>query len=642
MAASETLLVPSVSSVRQLAARLERVRRSLIELERSVDLTSFGAQSESARNLLHYLAFRQFDLRRDQDRLSQWGLSSLGRSEGHVLHSLDAVLGWLDRLLDRPPTTHPASAGPDPGEGRRILARNAQTLLGPVAAEGRVRIMVTMPAEAATDELLVPALMARGMDCARINCAHDGPTEWASIISHIHRAERILGRTCKIEMDLPGPKIRTGAIQPGPPVLKLRPTRDAFGRVTAAASVWLVPSGDSASAYADGARVSLPRDWLLRRRLREQVEFVDARGANRRLRLVQQAGARWRAETRKTAYIATGEVFIGTAEDGEEDSSPVEAVPPIAQRIRLAIGDRLVLTARPDPGDVARRDSRGRLTRPAHIPCTFPEALKHVRRGDRVWFDDGRIGSVARAANGERLIVEITHAPAGGTWLGADKGINLPDTELRLPPIPPEDLDTLRFIARNADLVGFSFVHSAGDLLQLRAELARMGRPKMGIILKIETRRAFEELPGILLAALRQPPMGVMIARGDLAVEVGFERLAEVQEEILWLCEAAGLPAIWATQVLEGLAKSGIPSRAEVTDAAMGERAECVMLNKGPYILEAVQALDSILRRMQSHQAKKTAKLRHLHIVERFLSRHRATHPAGANWAGDSLAKAEA
>jgi len=89
-------------------------------------------------------------------------------------------------------------------------------------------------------------------------------------------------------------------------------------------------------------------------------------------------------------------------------------------------------------------------------------------------------------------------------------------------------------------------------------------------VLKIENRQAFEDLPRLLLTALRYPPMGVMVARGDLGVELGFERMAEVQEEILWLCEAAHVPVIWATQVLEGLAKKGLPSRGEVTDAAMG------------------------------------------------------------------------
>jgi pyruvate kinase len=135
------------------------------------------------------------------------------------------------------------------------------------------------------------------------------------------------------------------------------------------------------------------------------------------------------------------------------------------------------------------------------------------------------------------------------------------------------------------------------------------------VVLKIETRRGFENLPGMLLAAMRTPCCGVMIARGDLAVECGFERLAEVQEEILWICEAAHVPVIWATQVLETLAKKGMPSRAEITDAAMGHRAECVMLNKGPHVVTAVQLLDGILRRMQAHQTKKRAMLRALKLA---------------------------
>ena len=161
-------------------------------------------------------------------------------------------------------------------------------------------------------------------------------------------------------------------------------------------------------------------------------------------------------------------------------------------------------------------------------------------------------------------------------------------------------------------------VAPAADVYELQAQLAQLGGRELAIILKIETRRAFDNLPALLFAAMSSPSAGVMIARGDLAVECGYERLAEVQEEILWMAEASHMPVIWATQVLESLAKNGIPSRAEITDAAMGERAECVMLNKGPFILDAVRALDNILRRMQKHQHKKSAMLRELQLAERF------------------------
>ena len=168
-------------------------------------------------------------------------------------------------------------------------------------------------------------------------------------------------------------------------------------------------------------------------------------------------------------------------------------------------------------------------------------------------------------------------------------------------------------------MVGLSFVRLPEDVLNLERELDRRNGSHLGIVLKIETRAAFERLPNLLLTALRSPPVGVMVARGDLAVEMGFERLAEVQEQVLWLCEAAHVPVIWATQVLESLAKKGMPSRAEVTDAAMSGRAECVMLNKGPHVLDAVRFLDNVMTRMQRHQAKKRAVLRKLSVSDRIV-----------------------
>jgi pyruvate kinase len=211
------------------------------------------------------------------------------------------------------------------------------------------------------------------------------------------------------------------------------------------------------------------------------------------------------------------------------------------------------------------------------------------------------------------LVVRIRHAAPGGAKLRADKGINLPDSRLRLPALTDEDRAAIPLVARHADLLGLSFVHRARDIAQARALLDANGGANVGLVLKIETPRAFRRLPELLLAAMAlSGAWGVMIARGDLAVECGFERLAEVQEEILWLCEAAHTPTIWATQVLEGMAKTGLASRAEITDAAMGVRAECVMLNKGPSILDALGTLDDVLRRMGAHQHKKTALLRRL------------------------------
>jgi len=149
----------------------------------------------------------------------------------------------------------------------------------------------------------------------------------------------------------------------------------------------------------------------------------------------------------------------------------------------------------------------------------------------------------------------------------------------------------------------------------LQDELAKR-RPddwrSVSLILKIETAKAVRNLPDIVVAAAGRQPTAIMIARGDLAVEIGFGRMAEMQEEILWIGEAAQVPVIWATQVLEHLIQKGTPSRGEMTDAAMAARAECVMLNKGPYLFEALDDLDGLLGRMEQHQYKKTPRLRRL------------------------------
>jgi pyruvate kinase len=331
------------------------------------------------------------------------------------------------------------------------------------------------------------------------------------------------------------------------------------------------------------------------------------------------AGARTRLEN--TAYFTNGTI-VWHRPAGRRRArrrARIGGVPATEQPIVLHEGDRLILTRDQRPGRLPLLDGDGSAITPARIPCTPPEVLRDVRAGEPIWFDEGRIGGRILSVDEEQAVVTITTAAPDGTKLGPFKGINLPESDLRLPSLTAYDIETLPFIAEHADLVGYSFVRTTGDLEDLYRRLTELPGRHPAVILKIETLEAFQNLPAILFDALSRPAVGVMIARGDLAVECGFERLAEVQEEILWLCEAAHLPVIWATQVLEGLAKRGLASRAEITDAAFGERAECVMLNKGPFVVETVRSLDEILQRMQEHQEKKVSLLRHLRVVDDFL-----------------------
>jgi pyruvate kinase len=481
--------------VAALIEQLSAIREELLEVAEGWRPWIDGRDADrdaSARNLLQYLALRGHDLRTLQDPLVALGLSSLGGSEGHVQASVDAVLDTLGAVARRPPT---ASSPPPPidfARSRELLAVRTAAMLGPVPRRRPTRIMVTMPTEAAHDPALVREMLVAGMDCMRINCAHDGAPEWHAMIDNLRLAEDETRREARLAVDLPGPKLRTGALA--------------------------APSGSD----------------------------------------------------KKGDYL------------------------------RLGIGDRLLLAR-----DARATPSRRGGAPLAQIGCSLAEAFVGTRSGHHVWLDDGKLGGVVEAVDRDSIELRITSAGPKGSKLRAGKGINLPDAALDIDLLGSHSRDALQFAAEHADFVELSFVSRAHEVERVAGYLDKHSRPEVGMILKIETRRAFEHLPGMLLAALGgERPAGVMIARGDLAVECGYERLAEVQEEILWLCQAAQVPVIWATQVLDQLAKTGRPSRAEITDAAMGVRAECVMLNKGPRIIEAISVLDNILRRMEQHHRK--------------------------------------
>jgi pyruvate kinase len=249
------------------------------------------------------------------------------------------------------------------------------------------------------------------------------------------------------------------------------------------------------------------------------------------------------------------------------------------------------------------------------VECTLPQALVSAKIGDRVYIDDGKLQAKVERIAAWGLLVRVTAAGEKGLKLKPEKGLNFPDCELEIEALTVKDRADLAFVAVHADGVEFSFVQSAADVVMLQDALAGH-RPAdwrtMSLILKIETARAVTNLPAIIVQAARRQPTAIMIARGDLAVEIGFARTAEMQEEILWLGEACDVPVIWATQVLEHLVSKGTPSRGEMTDAAMAARAECVMLNKGPYLLDAIDQIQALLRRMDDNQHKKTPRLRRL------------------------------
>jgi len=627
--------------LQRLSGELASICDDMLRLEASLlkrTLAVNEAHRRSARNLAHYLALRRHDVRALQSQLALLGLSSLGRTESHALTAVQTVHHVLSVLLGQDASL-PCSAEPSVGigEGAEILEKNTDALLGPPPPKRKVRIMVTMATDAATDYELVRDLVQNGMDVMRINCAHDSPEVWLAMIRNLQRARDETGRNCHIQMDLAGPKLRTGPIEPGPSVIRCRPERDIYGRVVTTARIWLTPDNNPGlpPAPAD-ASLRVPAGFLKELRQGDIIRLRDAREGRRTLRVTRVELEGCWAEGRRTTYFVPGlqlhafRCAVVRARSGKHvlrslGKASVGDLPHLPQTLLLKLGDTLLLTRSPSIGKPATyrkagNGKTGKLVAPAQISVSLPQILDHAKPGDPVWFDDGKIGGVIREVNAEMVSVEITQARPEGEKLGAEKGINLPETQIDIPALTSDDLEALKFIVEHADIVGYSFVRAESDVRQLLDHLERMEGRHLGLVLKIETRKAFDNLPKLILAAMWARSIGIMIARGDLAVECGYQRLAEIQEEVLWVCEAAHVPVIWATQVLESLAKKGIPSRSEITDAAMGERAECVMLNKGPYAVTTVRVLADILKRMQAHQEKKRSMLRQLRLAASFSS----------------------
>ena len=448
-------------------------------------------QKSSCINLLSYLALRSEDIRELQNRLHGFGLSSLASSESHISSQMNAILERLGK--DR------HSGGKNLytyEEAFNDIGRKARFLFGQKAELTVPYIMVTLETEHASDHHRIKELLLAGMNVARINCAHDNEKIWAGMVEGIKKSSVETGLSCKIYMDLAGPKIRT--------------------------------------------------------------------------------------------------FFHGKKSGG--------------QKIEIKCGERIYLS-----------DEKA-IHHEKIVGCTIKGIVTQLKKGERVLFDDGSIECKVERVSKDGATLEVERISREKPYIKAEKGINFPDSKLTISSLTDFDQKCLPFICRNADLVGYSFVRTAKDLEILQSLIKGQSDKAPYVILKIETQEAVENLPALLIQGMRERTFGVMIARGDLAIEVGFERLSEVQEEILWISEAAHVPVIWATQVLDMMNKSGQATRSEITDATYSGLAECVMINKGKHTLEVIKTLKDILFRGGGHHLKKRYTFRPLNIARSYLS----------------------
>jgi pyruvate kinase len=247
--------------------------------------------------------------------------------------------------------------------------------------------------------------------------------------------------------------------------------------------------------------------------------------------------------------------------------------------VQLTTGSQIILTAR-------RLVGNQRI-----VSLSHPSILSHLRKGDRVFLEDGIVRLEVLYSKMDEAVCRVV---TGGS-LSSGKGVNLPDKGVKPGAMTRRDVELLKFaIANGVDFVGISFVTTSKDLLRAK-HILNAANSKAWIIAKIETRMAVENFKKIVKHA-----NGIMVARGDLGVEMNVEDIPTLQKEIISKSNAAGKPVITATQMLESMVSNPTPTRAEVTDIANAiiDGTDAVMLSEetavGKYPIEAVSVMRKV------------------------------------------------
>ncbi|MGE4294246.1 MAG: pyruvate kinase [Campylobacterales bacterium] len=596
---------PSVNSARTQALMQEAYDEAsdLLETLKSFKIDDKPISQRAAfslKNLQHYRLLRSADRKRLQEKLFLLGLSSLGRSFSHIEASVENILSFLSVASGSAPFDN-AHALEAIDRARQIVDENRCALLGGCAGSTHepmtTRVMVTLPSDAATPgNGLIRELADAGVDIFRINTAHDALPVYRAMAASIRGLDlnRPAEKRRRIYVDLCGPKIRTGPVAQTSQPIKVGSNK--IERV-----VYLAGPGTKSQSQKKDAKtdtvtpgvISVEAAFLKACEVGMHIKAVGLFEKHGQLEVIAVA------EDRVTCRLNTKLYLDEKCElkiKGDKHRSHVLNIAKAPEIIRLFKNDRLLILPTAELGQKAQVDKNGNLTACARIGCTHPAAYAAAKKGERVFIDDGKIGARVIDKTDEGLLCEVFSARESGVVLKPEKGINFPDTPLEIAALSDEDRQTLTDVADFADMIGLSFAQEPADIQTVDGLLRDLKKPDTGLVAKIETAKGVTHLPQILEALIQTGrPAGVMIARGDLAIEMGFENLAWLQEEILDICAAAHIPVIWATQVLENQMKTNLPSRAEVTDAAMGSRAECVMLNKGAFAVDTIRVLERIL-----------------------------------------------
>ena len=552
-------------------------------------------QNPSIQNLKAYIYLRSKDITTLQEELTNVGLSSLGRSQSCIISSINHDLIILSALLELDTTQLEIEDIFLNFKQSQEIMREKATVFGKTDSSFKTKVMVTLPSLDKDSPSLIKELISAGTSILRINTAHDNFFAWEEMASIIKKENSIQDKDTKIYVDLAGPKNRTGKIIKNIQPFKIGSTEGE--KVEIISKELKNIQTKSKTADTQFATLVVDHTFYDHAYKSKSILIKDIqKGKKQTFKLAIEDERLFAIIDKKILILPNTTVKI--KKEDEVFKSKLYNFELQAEIIRLFRGDKIIIT--PDEIEGYGNYEYEKNSYSAIINCSNKEIFDYVQIGDVIFIDDGKIGCEVTNHFPIGLECKIFLAKENGTVLKEEKGINFPNTDLKISAITPTDEKNFEDIVQFADIIGISFAQTKEDIKKLQNMLQTKDKNDITIVPKIETKLALQNLPEILEQLLESKNYALMIARGDLAIEVEFDNLPYIQEEIFNICEAAHVPVIYATQILEGKMKNNLPSRAEVIDAANAQRADCVMLNKGPFVVDTVISIKKILRQVHT------------------------------------------
>ncbi|WP_018921461.1 pyruvate kinase [Salsuginibacillus kocurii] len=562
---------------------LSLYKETIKNVEKDSSRPTFKDQGRqmSADNLAVYEQIKSIPFQKINEELEERGLTPFINKESHLLSAFERLLQHFGEVKDEGDSLK----RPTKRNSQALLDWRSKLLLGGPRQGANIMVTLDSSRHRSIDEL--ENLCQQGMTLARINGGRDEENilaDWFSWGSQLSDSYSL-----RIGLDLPGDTLRIPSLQKKKGILKVPVRYNEYfidGTLTPVTTQSIVEKQtvdqSTFTLYVKDISLSSFKKG-------DKLKFHDYRGRKRKLHvLTDPVGDNLQVRLYRNAYIENQTTLyykkkmIGT----------ISGIPSSPVTLSVTDGDKLRIRFDSSaPEDHMEEDGAFVINSPA------AKFFENLQAEEPFLIDDGKISGVVQISTPEYVELLVQHPKDQRSPIEEQRSIVFPEQKNLSPSLSNPDRELLEKWGKQSDFILLSFVENAEQLQELKKELERLNLTHLGVMAKIESERAVENIDTILKEGLSFQKFGVMLGRGDLLAMVASDELPHMQRTVLKSAKAAHLPVIIATGLLQRTAKTGQAHQAELIDVEAAKEAEGVMLNKGNYTSKAVSLAKAILEK---------------------------------------------